>query len=219
MSYTPGTKLSHTDATRRATVLTGDNVIVTAGFGYGQMMKVADWIILADGAKIQEEFIPVPKGGAAHSASGAEFIPVPSGVQETTKTRRVISLTKRIARVNRGRAAAGLPLFKALPPLPLGAKLRWTLNADTYRVAIMTKKGLLQVKSVTDGAGEVHPTTCRECRRCKELAMSPPAPWARRPLKQTMFTDDLHWFASLPAGGSVAEGRLWSGASSLRVYV
>ena len=77
MSYTPGTKLSHTDATRHATVLTGDNVMVTAGLGYGQMMKLADWLILADGARIQEEFIPLPKEGAAHSASGAEFIPVP----------------------------------------------------------------------------------------------------------------------------------------------
>ena len=38
MSYTPGTQLSHTDATRHATVLTGDNVMVTAGLGYGQMM-------------------------------------------------------------------------------------------------------------------------------------------------------------------------------------
>ena len=64
MSYTPGTKLSHTDATRRATVLTGDNVMVTGGLGYGQMMKLADWLILADGARIQEEFIPVPKDGA-----------------------------------------------------------------------------------------------------------------------------------------------------------
>jgi hypothetical protein len=76
MSYTPGTKLSHT-ATHRATVLTGDNVMVTLGLGVGQMMKLADWIILADGATIQEEFIPVPKDGAAHSASGAEFIPLP----------------------------------------------------------------------------------------------------------------------------------------------
>ena len=49
MSYTPGTKLSHT-ATHRATVLTGDNVMVTLGLGVGQMMKLADWIILADGS-------------------------------------------------------------------------------------------------------------------------------------------------------------------------
>ena len=151
MSYTPGTKLSHTDSLRRATVLTGDNVMVTAGLGYGQMMKLADWLILADGARIQEEFIPVP----------------------------------------------------AAQPPAIGSKLRWTLSPETYRVAIMTAKGVLQVKSVTDGAGEVHPTTCRECRPCKELAMTPPAPWTRRPLKQTMFADEAAWRASLPTGGSV----------------
>ena len=159
MSYTPGTKLSHSDASRRATVLTGDNVMVTAGLGLGQMMKLADWLILADGAKIQEEFIPLPA------------------------------------------ASASLPV--AAPPPANGSKFRWTLDANTYRVAIMTAKGLLQVKSVTDGGGEVHPTTCRECRPCKELAMTPPAPWARRPLKKTMFTDEAAWRASLPVGGSV----------------
>ena len=158
MSYTPGTKLSHTDISCRATVLTGDNVMVTAGLGYGQMMKLADWLILADGAKIQE-FTPLP--------------------------------------------AASAPLPVAAPPPAIGSKLRWTLDANTYRVAIMTAKGLLQVKSVTDGAGEFHPTTCRECRPCKELAMTPPAPWARRPLKQTMFADEAAWRASLPTGGSV----------------
>ena len=158
MSYTPGTKLSHTEATCRATALSGDNVMVTAGLGYGQMMKLADWLILADGAKIDEETIPLPA------------------------------------------AVAPLP---AAPPLAIGSKLRWTLDANTYRVAIMTAKGVLQVKSVTDGGGDVHPTTCRECRPCKELAMTPPAPWARRPLKQTMFADEAAWRASLPTGGSV----------------
>jgi len=159
MSYTPGTKLSHTDVSCRATVLTGDNVMVTAGLGYGQMMKLADWLILADGAKIKEEFIPLPA------------------------------------------ASASLPV--AAPPPAFGCKFRWTLDANTYRVAIMTGKSLLQVKSVTDGASEFHPTTCRECTPCKELAMIPPAPWARRPLKQTVFADEAAWRASLPVGGSV----------------
>jgi len=183
MSYTPGTKLSHSDALCHATVLTCDNVMVTAGLGYGQMMKLADWLILADGARIQEEFIPVPKDGAAHSASGAEFIPLPAASAPIS--------------------APSTPV-PAPPPPAIGSKLRWTLDANTYRVAIMTAKGLLQVKSVTDGAGEVHPTTCRECRPCKELAMTPPLPpLPRRPLKQTMFADEAAWRASLPTGGSV----------------
>ena len=181
MSYTPGTKLSHSDALCHATVLTCDNVMVTGGLGYGQMMKLADWLILADGARIQEEFIPLPKEGAAHSASGAEFIPLPASAPIS---------------------APSTPVPAPAPPA-IGSKFRWALNDETYRVAIMTAKGLLQVKSVTDGAGEVHPTTCRECRPCKELAMSPPAPWARRPLKKTMFADEAAWRASLPVGGSV----------------
>lgn len=159
MSYTAGTKLSHTDTSCCATVLTDNNVMVTTGLGYGQMMKLADWLILADGAKIQEEFIPLPTASA--------------------------------------------PLPVAAPPPAIGSKLRWTLDVNTYRVAIMTAKGLLQVKGVTDGASEFHPTTCRECTPCKELAMTPPAPWARRPLKQTMFADEAAWRASLPVGGSV----------------
>jgi len=87
-------------------------------------------------------------------------------------------------------------------PAVIGAKFRWTLNNETYRVAIMTAKGVLQVKSVTDGAGDVHPTTC-PCTPCRELAMTPPAPWARRPLTKTMFADEAAWRASLPAGGTV----------------
>jgi hypothetical protein len=160
MSYIPGTKLSHTDATRCATVLTGDNVMVTAGLGYGQMMKLADWIILADGARIQEEFIPLPKQADAAS----DITPTP-------------------------------------PPPAIGTKFRWTLNAENYRVAIMTAKGFLQVKSVTDGAGEVHPATC-ECLTCRELRKWAPT-WPRRPLKKILFADEAAWLVSLPTGGSV----------------
>ena len=186
MSYAPSTKLSHSDAKARATVLTGDNVMVTAGLGYGQMMKLADWIILADGAKIQEEYLPLPPT-------------------------EVISPAEATARANLAHAGAmwaaayAAPMISAVQqnPAVIGAKFRWTLNPETYRVAIMTAKGLLQVKSVTDGGGEVHPTTCRECTPCRELAMTPPAPWARRPLKKTMFADEAAWRASLPAGGTV----------------
>ncbi|NBO56528.1 MAG: hypothetical protein EBU84_18485 [Actinobacteria bacterium] len=204
MSYTPGTKLSHA-ATHRATVLTGDNVMVTLGLGVGQMMKLADWIILADGATIQEEFIPVPKDGAAHSASGAEFIPLPPT--------EIISPESETARVNRWRwrrglrslpvaSATPLPTASAAPPPAIGSKLRWTLGPETYRVAIMTAKGVLQVKSVTDGAGEVHPAATCECLTCRELRQWAPT-WPRRPLKKTLFADEAAWRASLPTGGSV----------------
>jgi hypothetical protein len=65
----------------------------------------------------------------------------------------------------------------------------------------MTAKGLLQVKSITDGADEVHPATC-ECLTCRELRQWAPT-WPRRPLKKTLFADEAAWRASLPTGGSV----------------
>ena len=97
----------------------------------------------------------------------------------------------------------------ALPPLPraVGSKLRWTLNDETYRIAVQTKKGILQVKSVTDGAGECHDDSC-SCVACSELRMVPPPPWReRRPLKLTFFADEAAWKASLPEGGSIIQYR------------
>jgi hypothetical protein len=94
-----------------------------------------------------------------------------------------------------------------LPPLPpppraVGSKMRWNLNEETYRIAVQTKKGILQVKSVTDGAGECHDYSCN-CLPCAELRMF--APWrvSRRPLKLTFFADEAAWKASLPQGGNI----------------
>jgi hypothetical protein len=94
----------------------------------------------------------------------------------------------------------GLPIEETAP---IGTKFKWSQGIDTYRIAIQKEDGLLQVKSVTDGGGEVHPSTCRDCTPCRELAMTPPAPWARRPLTKTMFADEAAWRASLPKGGFV----------------
>lgn len=91
---------------------------------------------------------------------------------------------------------------KVTPPPPrVGSKMRWTLNEETYRVAVQTKKGILQVKSVTDGAGECHDDGC-SCVPCAEIRMF--APWrTRRPLKLTFFADEAAWKASLPEGGNI----------------
>jgi hypothetical protein len=94
-----------------------------------------------------------------------------------------------------------------LPPPPrVGSKMRWTLNEETYRVAVQTKKGILQVKSVTDGAGECHDDGC-SCVPCAEIRMVPPPPWrgSRRPLKLTFFADEAAWKASLPEGGNIIQ--------------
>jgi len=95
----------------------------------------------------------------------------------------------------------------ALPPLPraVGSKLRWTLDEETYRIAVQTKKGILQVKSVTDGAGECHDDSC-SCVPCAEIRMF--APWrTTRPLKLTFFADEAAWKASLPEGGNIIQYR------------
>ena len=152
MSYAPSTKLSHTNGTARATMLTGENVMVTAGLGCGQMMKLADWIILADGAPIQE---------AALSTQQAE--------------------------ANIAHASAMWATAYAQQNSVVGTKFRWTLNPENYRVAIMTAKGVLQVKSVTDGLVD--------CDTTHTVGGS-------YPLIKAMFTDEAAWRASLPAGGT-----------------
>jgi hypothetical protein len=133
-SYTPATKLSYGDAKECATVLSDGNVMVTMANGapWRQMMKLTDWLILADGRQVSEDFIPL--------------------------------------------SAAAAPLA----PMPYGTKFRWTLNPETYRVSIMTAKGVLQVKSITDGGGEME-----DGGR----------------LKKKMFADEAAWRASLPSGG------------------
>jgi len=78
----------------------------------------------------------------------------------------------------------------ALPPQPREhidyAKFKWTLDENNYRVAVITKKGLLQVKSVTNGKPELHTSNSRAS-----------------PLKLTMFPCESAWRKSLPPGGNV----------------
>jgi hypothetical protein len=79
--------------------------------------------------------------------------------------------------------------------LAIGTKFKWILNEETYRVAIQTAKGVLQVKSVTDGGGDVHSDAC-DCDRCLYST-------GRLPLKQTLFANEDFWRSSLPRGGII----------------
>jgi len=79
---------------------------------------------------------------------------------------------------------------EALAKAPaVGGKFKWvsTSNAETYRIAIVTKKGVLQVKSVTNGAGE--------CDMTRTVG-------GTHPLIKTMFACEADWLASLPLGGT-----------------
>jgi hypothetical protein len=147
MSYSPSTKLSHTNGSQCATVLTDSKIMVTCGLGVGQIMSLQDWLILSDDAII-------------HNASA---IPEPAPT------------------------ATLVPTAAPVPPAQIGSKFTWTLTPQTYRVAIMTSKGLFQVKSVTDDQ--------------PDYVNSANPVW--RPLKKAMFTDETAWRTSLPDGGVV----------------
>jgi hypothetical protein len=67
-------------------------------------------------------------------------------------------------------------------------KLKWILNSNNYCVAIVTKKGILQVKSVTDGISDSVVTY---------------TVGGKYPLKKKLFVDEATWRASLPDGGVV----------------
>ena len=83
----------------------------------------------------------------------------------------------------------GLPsLIAKSPPVPIGTKFKWVQSTETYRIAIQTAKGVLQVKSVTDGGGE--------CDMTYTI-------YGTHPLIKKMFDDEDSWRASLPEGGSV----------------
>ena len=87
-------------------------------------------------------------------------------------------------------ASAPAPAPLPLPKRPFGTKLRWVLNEETYRIAIATTDGILQVKSVTDGGGDCIPRLTT---------------WSyeRARLIKEMFATEEEWRASLPQGGEV----------------
>jgi hypothetical protein len=92
-----------------------------------------------------------------------------------------------------------------------GTKLKWIsgLNPETYRVAVVTKKGILEVKRVTDGAGYCHDYLACTCRPCSEMALSHKLgiampPWqTQAPLVKTFFETEADWRGSLPTWGNL----------------
>jgi len=121
MSYSPRTKLS-CDVSA-CTVLTDGYVFVSSGLAANQRMPLADWEILIDGATIRDEYIPLERDESM-PLERDESIPVPlpavEAQQESTD--------------------------------PIRTKWRWSATenpSSNYRVAIQTKKGVLQVKQVS----------------------------------------------------------------------
>jgi hypothetical protein len=95
---------------------------------------------------------------------------------------------------------------KAWKPYATGTKFKWIGDEETYRVAIKTKNGILEVKRVSDGAGYCHDYMVCKCRPCSDMALSHKLgvampPWqTQAPLKKTFFATELDWRTTLPSG-------------------
>lgn len=161
MSYPPATKLSSSNGELSATVLTEGKAMVTLGLGVGQLMKLEDWLILAGddivvlSKKVQTQVQAQPQPVQEQENEPVQEQPQPQPVQAQEQENKQVQEK----------------------PAAIGSKFRWGLNHTNYRVAIMTKNGFLQVKSVTDGVTQKD-TIGR--------------------VKTTMFPNEAAWRASLP---------------------
>jgi len=138
---------------------------------------------------------PAPELAASPLAqSHASHVPEPAAASPSTKS-KVPEL-----RFPPPLAASAAELAP-LPQRHVGDKLKWQLNEETYRIAVFTDKGLLQVKSITDGGAQTHTHDCT-CVPCWEHNHK--APWRPRlPLAKAFFETESAWRASLPNGGKL----------------
>ena len=157
MSYIPGTKLSSFDTNLHATVLTDAKVMMTHGLGAGQIVKLEDWLILAG------DNITVFSSPQVQAVQAPVETPVEPPVQVQEPVEAAAQVQEKVA---------------------VGSKFRWTLCGGNYRVAIMTSKGLLQVKCV------INDITSKD---------------SIGRVKTTMFADEAAWRASLPEGDAVIQ--------------
>jgi len=169
MSYAPGTKLSYgNDALTNsvldtATVLTDGAVMVTMldGSHWREIMKLADWLVLGEG-KVTVVYspptsAPVPSVPSVPSTPAAPVAPVIVEAVDYPYT-NIVDRTK----------------------------FKWVLDQENYCVAVQTRKGVLQVKSINQCA-------CRDIS-CGET------------YDKILFKSHYEWIKSLPnegAGGKV----------------
>ena len=122
-----------------------------------------------------------------------EFIHAKEAVEDAFNTLCVLKENLRNEEIAAELAAAELAAGLAALVRPVGTKYKRThkTNPETYRVAIQTKDGILQVKSVTDGVAEGHDDGCK-CDPCWEFATK--ATWRpKMPLKKVYFADLDAW--------------------------
>jgi hypothetical protein len=172
MSYEPGTRLSYNNGLDTAIVLTDGMVMATIFVG---SVPSCHYMKIADWTVLATMQTPPPP---TPEQPIKEEDPVYFSYYEDTKIKNIPAYTERYE----------------------GTKFKWILDKNNYRVAIQTKKGVLQVKSVTDGGGDVH-THCN-CIPCWEYHSN--APWRPRlPLNKKFFANYEEWVKSLPPDGKI----------------
>jgi len=180
-TYIPGTKLSYANGTECCTVLTQGNSLVTKVWGHDhwEQMWLADWLILANGDE-QEEFIPI---APTNTIEEHEFDDLPPLIP-------LNELQVNESWAELGRRSAELETqswLKFLPTRSIGTTLKWISSddAETYRLAIVTKDGVYQVKAITEGGGD-----------CYYVGN-------KRYLTKRTFDSEVSWRMSLPLCGEV----------------
>jgi hypothetical protein len=140
-TYTPGTKLSYNNGTECCTVLTEGNSLVTKVWGqdHWEQMWLADWLVLANGQE-QEDYIPLAK---------EEFDDLPPLIPLND-----IQVNEIWTELGRRSAELEAQSKPAYPKRSIGTKLKWVLDNETYRVAIVTKEGICEVKAITEGGSD-----------------------------------------------------------------
>jgi hypothetical protein len=140
-------------------------------------MWLADWLILADGGE-QEDYIPL----VANQEVEEEFDDLPPLVP--LNDLEVNEFWGEVSRRSLELEAQRKPTY---PKRPIGTKLKWISSEDdeTYRVAIVTKDGICQVKAITEGEGD-----------CYFVGN-------KRYLTKRTFDSEASWREALPQGGGV----------------
>lgn len=129
-TYVPASKLSYNNGNERATVLNDGKVMVlmVKGQDWREIMSLADWIILADGQPITWSNPPFSSPSPSSPTPSSPPAPAPSAPSP----------------------AASSPYLTE--NWPTGTVFKWkALQGDHSRVAVRTKTGVLQVKSVCSG--------------------------------------------------------------------
>jgi len=150
MDYTPGTKLSYANDTERCTVLTDGMVLLTRVWGedWYEQMKLEDWLILAEGEE-QVHFSPKKKHTCSETYCEAGYEAYKALEDRGGSYYDCWEADKKAFNTckNHTLKIPNLPLVD--PVHYIGTKFSWTgaINPEKFRIAIQTRKGVLEVKT------------------------------------------------------------------------